>query len=126
MNIWGICGAAIICIIFIVCFGKTSAKTGFTVTAGICIMLFISSIENIIPILDYVKELTKDRETSFAYVSVLIKCAGIGLVCSFTSELCRNSGEDAIASGIELFGKTEIIILCLPVIKSLLEIATAN
>lgn len=86
-------------------------------------MLFISSIENIVPIVDYIKELTGDKPNTLEYVTVLIKCAGIGLVCSFTSELCRNSGEEAIASGVEFFGKTEIIILCLPVIKALIEIA---
>ncbi len=123
MNIWGICGSVIICIIFIISFGKGNAKTGFIVTIGACLMLFISSIENIVPIVDYIKELTGDKPNTLEYVTVLIKCAGIGLVCSFTSELCRNSGEEAIASGVEFFGKTEIIILCLPVIKALIEIA---
>lgn len=123
MSILGICGAVLICLIFIVSFGKGNSKVGLMVAVGLCLMLFISSIENIIPIVDYIKELTNGKEYSLSYIGVLIKCMGVGLVCSFTSELCRNSGEDAIASGVEFFGKTEIVILCLPVIKALLEIA---
>ena len=126
MSIWGICGAAIICLVFVVSFGKMNPKIAISVSIGLCIMLFVASIDNIIPIVDYIKSLSQLSGNSVKHLTVLIKCTGIGCVCSFTSELCRNSGESAIASAVEFFGKTEIIILCLPTIKALLELATTN
>jgi stage III sporulation protein AD len=126
MNILGICGGVVICIFFIISIGKGNERIGLAVSIGVCLMLLISVIEKIVPIMDYIKSIMAVDRSGYGYLSVLIKCMGIGLICSFTSELCRSSGESFIASGVELFGKCEIIILCIPIIKSLLEIAVGE
>ena len=126
MTIISVCGAVLICLIFIICFGKNNAKSGFIVGIGVSIMLLIASIDNIIPIFSYIKSLMELSEGSVENISVMLKCTGIGLISSFTCQLCKSCNEDGIASGVDFFAKTEIVILCLPVIKSLLEIATAN
>ena len=41
----------------------------------------------------------------------------------FSAELCRDAGESAIASKLELVGKAEIILLCLPLLRELIGLA---
>lgn len=51
------------------------------------------------------------------YIKVLIKVLGIALVTQFTADMCRDSGESALASKVEFAGKVIITATSIPVIK---------
>ena len=54
---------------------------------------------------------------SSEYIAVLVKVLGIALVTQFASDMCRDSGETALASKIEFAGKVIITAASIPVIK---------
>ncbi len=54
------------------------------------------------------------------YMCIIIKIIGISYLVSISAELCKDSGENAIASKIELGGKLIILAVSLPVINRLL------
>ena len=56
------------------------------------------------------------------FLSLLIKITGIAFLSEFAVSICRDSGEGAIASKIELGSKIIIISMSIPIISSLLEI----
>lgn len=58
---------------------------------------------------------------SGAHVSVLIKVLGISLVTQFSSDMCRDAGESALASKVEFAGKIMITAASVPVIKAFTE-----
>ena len=63
-------------------------------------------------------------ESAFAdYAAILIKALGIAYISAFTAELCQSAGEGMLASAAILAGKGELILLSLPMISRLLEIA---
>ena len=41
----------------------------------------------------------------------------------FTAELCRDAGEQVLASRVEFFCKVEIILLSLPLVRQILTLA---
>ncbi|MBQ9139019.1 MAG: stage III sporulation AC/AD family protein [Ruminococcus sp.] len=43
------------------------------------------------------------------------------IITRITSELCRDSGESAIASASELWGRGAVTLLSLPLVKAVLE-----
>ena len=55
--------------------------------------------------------------------AVLIRALGIALICELCALFCRDLGEQSVASGVLLFGKLEILVLCLPLVDKVLEIA---
>ena len=57
------------------------------------------------------------------YMVILSKALGISFICAITSELCTSCGENMLSSICTFAGKLEILILCIPLITSLLEIA---
>ncbi len=64
------------------------------------------------------------KETAFSsYVVILLKALGIAYISAFTAELCKSAGEEMLASAVVLAGKGELILLSLPLISRLLEIA---
>lgn len=57
------------------------------------------------------------------YAEPLLKALGIGMLTQVCADICRECGESGVANGVELFGKVEILLLCLPLIHQLLEVA---
>ena len=56
-----------------------------------------------------------------AYAEILFKALGISILTQITADVCRESGEGGLAGGVELTGKVEILLLCLPLMEELLE-----
>ncbi len=52
-----------------------------------------------------------------AYINILLKVLGISLITQFTADMCRDSGESAMASKVEFAGKIIIVGTGLPVIE---------
>lgn len=59
----------------------------------------------------------KESSASSVYTGVLIKVLGIALVTQFAADMCRDSGESALASKVEFAGKVIITAASIPVIK---------
>lgn len=56
-----------------------------------------------------------------SYIKILIKIIGITYLSEISADLCKDAGANTLATQVELFGKLSILVLCMPVIRSLLE-----
>ncbi len=64
------------------------------------------------------------NETGFySYTKTLVKALGIAYIATFTAELCSEAGENALKTGVLIGARAELIVLSLPLIRSLLDIA---
>ena len=52
---------------------------------------------------------------------VLLKTIGVALLCETVGDVCRDLGETACASRVELCGKLEVLALGLPLVSRLLS-----
>ncbi len=73
-------------------------------------------------VLSYVTELTDvadepDNETR----SILLKALGIAFLTETAASICRDSGEGTLAGWVETAGKLEILLLSIPLIRTVLE-----
>ncbi|MBE6621887.1 MAG: hypothetical protein E7630_02930 [Ruminococcaceae bacterium] len=57
-----------------------------------------------------------------AYGALMLKALGIGVTVKLAGDLCRSMGEETLAGGLELAGKLEILLLCLPLMRELLAL----
>ncbi|MBO7342240.1 MAG: stage III sporulation AC/AD family protein [Clostridia bacterium] len=57
------------------------------------------------------------------YMDVVLRALGIALICELTALFCRDLGENTLAQGVQLFGKLEILVLSLPLVDKVLEMA---
>ena len=58
---------------------------------------------------------------SSAYTAPVLKCVGIGITARMGSELCKDSGQSAVASSVEICGAVCALYVSLPLIKTLLR-----
>ncbi|MBR7098337.1 MAG: hypothetical protein IKC59_02890 [Clostridia bacterium] len=74
------------------------------------------------PLIVYLKNLTETAGLA-EHAVFLFKALGIAWLTQCCADLCRESGENGAASGVELAGKVEILLLSLPLLNEVLEIA---
>ncbi len=55
------------------------------------------------------------------FITLLMKITGIAILTEFAVSICKDSGESAIASKIDMGGKVIMISLSIPIIAGLLE-----
>ena len=74
----------------------------------------------ILPIITYLRSLF-DSVSFGEYGGIVVKALGIAALTQICADICRDSGEGSAASGVELIGKLEIVVLCLPLIEDVLS-----
>ncbi len=121
MDIIKIIGIGLISLIIIIIVRQY--KPEFTVyislVAGALILLFImGKIEGIINLLT---SLSNKTAINNEFLELLIKITGIAFLTEFAVSICKDTGESAIASKVDMGGKVIIVSMSIPIISSLLE-----
>lgn len=117
-------GAAVIAVLFILIIRKQSPDTALSLRLVASVALAAVCIFAITPIVEYVRELSEtvgDAEKIGVACEVLLKALGISILTHITATVCRDSGEGSIAYYVELGGKTEILLLSLPLIREMID-----
>ena len=90
--------------------------------AGIIILcelsVYLKSVFNVI------NEIASEIDLDLSFIEIILKIVAISYICEFSSQICRDAGENAIAAKVELAGKTLILFTSAPIILSLLELLT--
>jgi stage III sporulation protein AD len=87
--------------------------------AGIIIFLFM--VTKITSVLQFLQELALKANIDFIYLNTVLKILGIAYLASFCSEICRDAGENSLASKVEFSGKILILVLAIPILMAVLQ-----
>ena len=117
-----ICMIGIICVLLSLLLRESGGKLSFAVKMACSAFIFISALTTLAPVLDFAKETISTSAVS-PYAQILLKSLGIAFATAVASDICKDFGEASVASGIELAGKAEIILLSLPAIKEIIALA---
>jgi stage III sporulation protein AD len=88
------------------------------VVAGIVFFLVLDKLRMIIELFT---EMAKRAGIGEMYLIILLKIIGISYLVEFGAQVCRDAGEGAIASKIELAGKVMILVMAVPIIAFALD-----
>lgn len=87
---------------------------------GILILFFgFSALQTA---LDRVFSIANAYNINTAYIGTVVRIIAIAYICQFASDMCRDSGQGAIASKIEFCAKILILLYSLPVVDALLTL----
>ena len=90
------------------------------IIAGIIILyMILYEFKNIISLL---QTITTKSGINSQFLSLLLKITGIALLTEFAISICKDAGESAIASKIEIGSKVVVISMSIPLISVLLEV----
>ncbi len=125
MDILSVCGVAIVASLTAVALKKYSPETSAVIAIAGGAMIFLSVLFRISPFINEINKLTESAGISSDYGSILIKTTGICALCRFTADCCRDTGQQSLASRVELGAKLTIVLISLPLFEKILATATS-
>lgn len=114
----------IICAVLVVVVRQQKPELAVAVQlAGIVVLAFFAT--------EYLKDiigeaggmLSEIKFFSDGYIELLVKILGIAAVTKIGSDICKDSANSALATVVELVGKSIILAMSLSLIKTLAEIS---
>lgn len=122
MDIVKIIGVGLVALIIIIILRQYKPEFVIYVSlmAG-AIILFIV-IDKVSGIIQLLTNLSKKSGMNTEFLVILLKITGISMLTEFAVSICKDAGETAVASKIDLGGKIIIISISIPIITALVEL----
>ncbi len=89
------------------------------IAGGLILYFAVDKIANVINLL---RDICNKSGINSEFLGILIKMTGIAYLAEFAISICKDSGESAIASKVEIGSKAIIISMSIPIISNLLEV----
>lgn len=122
MEIIRIIGIGLVALIIIVLLKQYRPEFAVYISllTGVLILFFV--MDQLTGIVQLIQSVANRSSVNSSFVTLLIKITGIAFLSEFAVSICKDSGESAIASKVELGSKIIIIAMSIPIISNLLEI----
>jgi stage III sporulation protein AD len=119
MNVVAIAGIAILSAILAAMLRRYHQEYSVILSIAAGIIILFEVFANIAPALRQINSLLSASGISSEYAAILLKALGICFLAQFAADSCRDAGESALASKVELAGKIAIVILSLPLFENI-------
>ncbi|CAB1247028.1 Stage III sporulation protein AD [Ruminococcaceae bacterium BL-6] len=125
MNIVGIAGIALVSAVIAVMLRRYNQEYAVVVTITAGVIILVQILANIMPAIRQINSLLSSAGLPNEYAVILFKTLGLCFLAQFAADSCRDAGENALASKVELAGKLAIVILALPLFEKIASTALA-
>ena len=117
-----IIGIALIALIIIIIIKQYRPEFAIYISlvAGVIILALV--IGNLTNVINLLKDISTRSGINNKFLGILLKMTGIAILTEFAISICKDAGENAIASKVEIGSKVIIISLSVPIISNLLEV----
>jgi len=88
-------------------------------------VVLLCGLSGLRDVIQSIYEIATKYNVNTGYIATVIKIIAIAYICQFSSEVCRDSGQGAIASKIEFCAKILILFYSLPIADALLALVVS-
>jgi stage III sporulation protein AD len=113
----GLCGVAISAVVK----GYKPEFSIYIVIATV-LVIFIMVIGKLAYVFDFLGEIYDQISYGKNFFPIILKVLAVAYIADFTAQICKDSGEAAIAGKVELAGKVMIFYLAMPVMVAVLQL----
>lgn len=116
----GLCGVAI-SLIFRRYNNEKTIYSFFVIIATV-LVIFIMIIAKLTVVFEFLGEIYDQISYGKNFFPIIIKVLAVAYIADFTAQICKDSGEAAIAGKVELAGKVMIFYLAVPVLVAVMDL----
>lgn len=122
MDVIKIIGIGLIATIIIIIIKQYRPEFAIYVSliAGVLILSLV--MDKLSGIVNLLQSVSNKANVNSEFLGILLKITGIAFLTEFAVSVCKDTGEAAIASKIEMGSKVIIISMSIPIISSMLEL----
>lgn len=117
-----IIGMGLISLIIIIIIKQYKPEFAIYISIIAGVLIFYLIMDKLEGIINLLKTISAKSGINNQFLELLLKITGIAFLTEFAINLCKDSGENAIASKIEIGSKVIIVSMSIPIISSLLEV----
>lgn len=121
MDIVQIVGLGLIVTFFIILIKRQKPELALPLSLVLGIIIFFMVLSKLEVVLTLFRDLADKAGLNQLYLNTLLKVIGIAYMTDFGAQICRDAGEGAVASKIELAGKVLIMVLAVPILALVLD-----
>ena len=121
MEIWQIVGLALIVTVICVVLKQIRPEIALQLSILAGASIFIVILSKIKVVVDLLQTLADQANISSYYLLIVLKIVGVAYLAEFGAQICRDAGEGALATKIELAAKVGVIVLAIPIIVAITE-----
>ena len=119
---WKTAAGILIAVVLVLAVGKQEKDIALLLTMAVTIMAALAAFTYLEPVLDFLYRLEQLGDLQSGVLGTLLKITGISLVSELAGMICRDSGNSALAQGMQLLGSSVILSLSLPILETLLNL----
>ncbi|MCM1114423.1 MAG: stage III sporulation AC/AD family protein [Clostridium sp.] len=119
-----IIAVVLITLVLVIFLKDVNREFSFLLTVAASILLFGLIINDFFDVINSIDGLSSNLGNIKSYINLMIKILGIAIVSQFVIDLCKDSGENALASQTELASKIIILIMIMPLFNTVLNVVT--
>ena len=112
---------AVVSVFFIVLLKEQKTSLAFLLTLAICVILMFNIMDYGGVLLAGLDIFGAYFDSSGYYIKLILKMVGITYLCEFGTQVCKDVGQGAIATQVEMFGKIMVLVTGLPIILAIIE-----
>lgn len=122
MDIVGICAFALTAVFVCKSVESDAREIKLLLVTVAAVIIFVKSAGSLGSIFAEIRSLFYEGDADPQYVRILLKALGICYLTDFASGICRDSGENTLASQTLMAGKTALLITSLPMLEALIGV----
>lgn len=121
MEIIQIIGIALIAVFIILLLKQYKPEFVVHISIITSILIFSLIVPKFSAVIELLNSLINKLGVNSQYFGILLKITGIAYISEFATSICKDSGESAIASKVELGAKVIIIAMSIPILGAVIE-----
>ncbi len=122
MEIVQIAGFGIVASVLLLLLRKERPELSFGLALVSGLVLFFLILPKVSGVVSAFSDLTKETGLAPLYFGVILKVLAVSYIADFSSALCRDAGEELLASRVEMAGRVFILAASLPIIREVLDV----
>ena len=121
MEIIKIIGVGLIALILIIILKQYKPEFVIYVSLIAGAIILTMTFSKVSGIIELINSISSKVSIHQEFITLLIKITGIAILTEFAVSICKDTGETAIASKIDMGGKVMMVSMSIPIIAGLLE-----
>ncbi len=125
MEFFSIIGIGIIAAILAIVLRQMKPEFAMLISLMAGVVILFAIIGSIAPLIEEIQNIMSAASLPTEYAQILLKALGICFITQLACDSCRDAGESAIASKVELAGRIAVLLISIPLFKEILTIASS-
>ena len=117
-----IVGIGLIAVVLIIIVKQYRPEFALYISLIAGVVILYMALDNLTSCINLLKQICEKSGVNSKFLGILIKMTGIAFLSELAISICKDAGEGAIASKVEIGSKAIIISMSIPIIYNLLDV----